>query len=152
MKQNKLTYFAILIILVIVYIAVSTINNLPVQEAKIVTRIVDGDTIVVEGGERVRLLDIDTPERGEKCYTEAKNRLAELIGGKAIILEKRGQDRDDYNRLLRYVIYNDTLINLQLVREGLANLYIYNKNTPYYNAFVEAEQAAKNEGLCVWQK
>lgn len=151
MKQNKLTYFTILIILIAVYIIVNTINNMPSREERIATRIIDGDTIVVEGGERVRLLDIDTPEKGQKCYTEAKDRLAELIDGKEIVLEKRGQDRDVYGRLLRYVIYNDTLINLQLVREGLANLYIENKNTPYYSYFVEAEQAAKAEGLCVWQ-
>lgn len=142
---------AIVVILVAVATLVSHFQQ-PYTESRIVTRIVDGDTIVVEGGDRVRLLDIDTPEKGQSCYTEAKDRLAELIDGKEVILEKGKEDKDVYGRLLRYIFINDTLINLQMVREGLANLYFYYKDTPYYSYFIEAEQAAKSENLCVWQK
>ncbi len=149
------------LIIVIVIISLAVVQSFVLQtsstgqfigqkEEKIVTRVVDGDTIVVEGGNRIRLLDIDTPERGETCYKEAKNRLAELIDGKLVILEKMNEDKDQYDRLLRYVFYNGTSINVLLVREGLANTYFYNKNTPYYNQLIEAEQVAKREGLCVW--
>lgn len=151
MKNRKLASLVALVIVIIIYLVNSSFQNIPTRENKIVTRIVDGDTIVVEGGDRVRLLDMDTPEKGQPCYTEATNRLAELIGNKEVTLEKRGEDKDVYGRLLRYVIYNDTLINLQMVREGFAHLYVYNKDTPYYKYFVEAEQAAKAENLCVWQ-
>lgn len=122
------------------------------KEEKIVTRIVDGDTIVVEGGDRVRLVDIDTAERGEPCYKEARDRLKELIDGKTVILQRTGENEDQYDRLLRYIFYNGTNINALLVREGLANTYFYNKNTPYYSQLIDAEQAAKKEGGCVWKK
>ena len=127
------------------------VSSMPVYSSVVVTRVVDGDTIVVEGGERVRLLDIDTPEKGEPCSANATARLKELIDGKEIGMESRGEDRDTYGRLLRYIYLNDTMINLVMVREGWANLYIYDKG-PYYSYFVEAEQAAKAEKLCVWQK
>lgn len=122
------------------------------KEEKIVTRVVDGDTIVVEGGDRIRLVNIDTPERGEPCYKEAKDRLTELIDGENVVLERAGENEDSYGRLLRYVFYNSTNINVLLVREGLANTYFYNKNTPYYEELIGAEQAAKGEGSCVWRK
>lgn len=126
------------------------IESQPLRHESSVTRVIDGDTIVIEGGERVRLLDIDTPERGEPCYSNATNRLKELIDGKEVILEKRGEDKDVYDRLLRYVFLNNTLVNLVMVREGWANMYVVNKNEPYYSLLVSAEQAAKKEKLCVW--
>ena len=120
-------------------------------EERIVTKVIDGDTIVVEGGDRIRLLDIDTPEKGEKCYKEAKGRLAELVDGKKIKIQRRGEDKDRYDRLLRYVFYNDNNVNILLVKEGLANLYFYDKNTPYMKELLEAELHAKEDALCVWK-
>ncbi len=152
-----------LIIAIIIVAAIAVVNSLVLQAAgitgkavaqkedKIVTRVVDGDTIVVEGGDRIRLLDIDTPERGEACYKEAKDRLTKMIDGKSVTLERTGENKDSYDRLLRYIFYNNTNINLLLVREGLATLYFYNKNTPYYEQLIRAEQSAKKEGLCVWK-
>src|SRR5687767_8858842 len=78
------------------------IQSQPVFTGSSVTRIIDGDTRVVEGGDRVRLLDIDTPEKGQPCSANATARLAELIDGKEVLLEKRGEDKDRYDRLLRY--------------------------------------------------
>ncbi len=157
MKRKKQIIAAAIIVVLIVVLRPMLIQNSSTGSVtgggvdRVVTRIVDGDTIVVEGGDRVRLLDIDTPEKGQSCYTEAKNRLAELIDNKVVSLIKGKEDKDVYGRLLRYVFYNGTNINLLLVREGWANLYFYNKDTPYYNDFIEAEQLAKGEGLCVWQ-
>ncbi len=150
-----------MVVLVIV-VAVALLNNVLQEgsitgqfidrEEKAVTRVIDGDTILVEGGDRVRLLDIDTPERGEPCYKEAKDRLAELIDNRIVVLEKSGENKDQYDRLLRYVVYNNTNINVLLVREGMANTYFYNKNSPYYSQLIQAEQAAKSERLCVWKE
>ncbi len=137
-------------IVLVLLLVVAVLIQKPVVEDRLVTRIIDGDTIVVEGGERVRLLDIDTPERGEPCYQEAKDRLEELIDGKEVTLEPHAEDRDRYGRLLRYVFLEDQLINLVLVHEGLATLYVYNKG-PYHNYFVKAEQTAKEYG-CVFNQ
>lgn len=141
---------AVALILLAAALVQYSLPKLPITSNAVVTRIVDGDTIVIEGGERVRLLDIDTPEKGQPCYSNATLRLKQLIYGKDVLLKSRGDDKDTYGRLLRYVFVNSTDINLQMVREGWAHLYVYSKG-PDYNRYVEAEQAAKKDGLCVWQ-
>jgi micrococcal nuclease len=150
MKRRKLSLAAGIVVAIIVFSVNYLIPAPTITTIATVTRVIDGDTIVVEGGERVRLLDIDTPERGQPCSTNATKRLGELIDGKEITLISGKENRDVYDRLLRYVFLNDTFVNLVLVREGWANLYIVNKDQRYYDSLLEAEQAAKRENLCVW--
>lgn len=115
-----------------------------------VTNIIDGDTIVIEGGERVRLLGIDAAEKGEPFYKEAKSRLEELIEQKNITLEKEGENKDRYGRLLRYVFLDNKNINLLLVEEGLARCYFYGKSK-YQNLCAEKEEQAIKEKIGLWQ-
>ena len=82
-----------------------------------VTNVVDGDTLDVSTGERIRIIGIDTPERGGCGYDEAANYLASLLTGKTVTLTPGAQDdRDAYDRLLRYV---DTADGIDV---GLAQL------------------------------
>ncbi len=116
------------------------------------TRIIDGDTIEIAGKEKVRLLGIDTPEKGQYYYQEAKDRLTELIGGKEIILEPDQTNKDKYDRLLRYVYVNRTdLVNIVLVREGLATVYIIPPDNAYEEDLLKAEAAAREQNLGIWQ-
>lgn len=131
------------------YVSNQTLSQL---EETYVTKVVDGDTIVIAGGQRVRLLSIDTRERGENCYSEAKQRLEELVLLKNITLERDRENEDLYDRLLRYIYVNDSMINLQMIEEGLAVAYIYEPNVKYRNDFMQAEQQARSEGGCVWSK
>ena len=149
MKRSKAVTISAAIVLIIV-LAMSFVPQPVVVTHVIVTRVVDGDTIVVEGGETIRLLDIDTPEKGEPCAANATQRLKQLVDSKEVALVSGVENKDKYSRLLRYVFVNDTMINLVLVREGLANLYIFNRDPRYYDYFIQAEQAAKKENLCVW--
>ena len=112
--------------------------------------VIDGDTFVLRNGERVRLVGVDTPEIGEFYHDEATNRLRELIEGEQVILEMDVENRDRYNRLLRYVYVNDTFINLILVEEGYARAYPYYPNLRYEMEFSEAEERAKNLELGMW--
>ncbi|MEN9626421.1 MAG: hypothetical protein RL557_749 [archaeon] len=122
-------------------------------ETGFVTKIIDGDTIVVDG-EHIRLLGIDTSEKGEPCYKEAKDRLADLILNKEVILEKDVKDKDQYKRFLRYVFIDDKErlnINLQLVAEGLAIARFY-ENTKYKEDILEAEKIARESKIgCKWR-
>ncbi len=91
-------------------------------------RVGDGDTIELESGRRVRLLQIDAPELGEaECYArEARHELERLTPpGKRIELERdsRLDDTDRYDRLLRYVFVDETNVNVELVRRGAAAPY-----------------------------
>ena len=66
-----------------------------------VLRVIDGDTFTTSGDQSVRLFGVDTPERGEECYTEATARLRELAGGE-VRVEFGPRSSDRYGRLLYY--------------------------------------------------
>jgi len=87
-------------------------NNNPLKTAKstntnyetaIVTKVIDGDTIIIAGGTHVRLLGIDADEKGAPCYEAARQQLENLILSQTVILESDQQDVDQYGRKLRYV-------------------------------------------------
>ncbi len=73
------------------------------------TRIIDGDTIEIETGQKVRYIGIDTPElhhptKGVQCYgEEARKKNESLVAGKSVKLVKDVSETDRYGRLLRYV-------------------------------------------------
>ncbi|MBT4257880.1 hypothetical protein HOD88_01705 [archaeon] len=92
------------------------------REIGIVKRIIDGDTIIMENI-TIRLLGINTPEKGEKYFTEAKEFLEEQILNKTISL-KFGKSREDrYGRTLAYVFLGEKNVNLEIIQKGFANPY-----------------------------
>lgn len=99
-------------------------TSLPVTTTTVavaVLDIIDGDTIRVEGGRSVRLIGIDTPERGECGYTEATFVLASLIRDRPVVLVPGARtDTDRYGRLLRYVEVDGVDVNLEMIRSGRA--------------------------------
>lgn len=116
---------------------------------KFVSRVIDGDTIVVEG-ESVRLLGIDADERGYPCYKAAKERLEDLVLNREVVLEADIEDKDQYNRYLRYIFLEDENINKKLVEEGLAIARFY-ENVKYKEDIVAAEKTARETGAgCKW--
>ncbi|RAK52624.1 thermonuclease family protein [Phenylobacterium deserti] len=97
-----------------------------------VARVVDGDTLLLVGGERVRLLNIDAPEmparasceREAALALEAKARLENLApAGAAVTLRRDGEDRDRYGRLLRRLEVDGEDVGQRLTREGLAQTW-----------------------------
>jgi len=84
-----------------------------------VQRVIDGDTIVITGGDRVRLLGIDAPERGDPVFDQATGRLKELTASEPVNLEVC-EERDIYGRILATVKIGRININSVLLSEGLA--------------------------------
>ncbi len=117
-----------------------------------VTRVIDGDTIEIAGGERVRYIGIDTPELSpeEPFAAEAKAANRELVEGKMIRLEMDTSEADRYGRLLRYVWVDDLMINLELVRRGLAEAKEYPPDTRYQGLLEAAEIEARLAGRGMW--
>lgn len=115
-----------------------------------VLRVIDGDTIVVDNGVHVRLLGINTPERGQVLFNESTERLRQLIGGE-ILLEADVEDEDKYGRKLRHVYAGNVPVNLRLVREGYAKVLIIPPNEKHSEVFLEAEARAMDESLGVWK-
>ncbi len=122
------------------------------ETSVLVTRIIDGDTIEIEGGYRVRYIGIDTPERGEPYYLEATEANRSLVEGKKVRLEKDVEDKDKYGRLLRYVWVDDTMANAELVRLGYAYSYSYPPNLKYQPYFLQLEKEAREQRLGLWSK
>ncbi|MEM2605418.1 MAG: thermonuclease family protein [Candidatus Pacearchaeota archaeon] len=118
-------------------------------EKAIVTKIIDGDTIVIQGGKHVRLLGIDAPEKGKPYYFEAKNYLESKLYLKEVLLESDVENEDQYGRLLRWVWFNDSLINAELVENGLAIASFY-KDMKYQQAIIEAEKFASENKIGLW--
>lgn len=115
-----------------------------------VTRIVDGDTLVISTGETVRLIGIDTPEK-EDCYsTNAANRLRELVLDKEISIEYDQSEKDRYSRTLLYVWVNGSFVNEVLVKEGYADAKRYPPNIKYASVLEVAETEARSKGLGIW--
>ncbi|MEK6760630.1 MAG: thermonuclease family protein [Nanoarchaeota archaeon] len=113
-----------------------------------VDRIIDGDTIESDGTS-VRLLGINTPERGEKYYLEAKGFLEDLIFNETVNLEF-GKDREDqYGRMLAYVFYKGENVNQKQIENGFANYYFLGTDK-HYPPFKESWEkcVSKNLNLC----
>ena len=129
----------------------------PVSETFKVTRVVDGDTIEIEGGEKVRYIGIDTPETVDprkpvQCFgVEASKKNKELVEGKTVRLEKDITEKDKYDRLLRYIWVGEVLINLELVKQGFAVSYSYPPDIKYQNEFLAAEKEAREAKRGLWE-
>lgn len=117
----------------------------------VVTKVIDGDTVVIEGGYTIRLLGIDSDERGYPCYQEAKNRLESLVLGKEVNLEKDNENKGKYGRYLRYIFLNGTNVNVKLLKEGLAIARI-SGTSKYKEELQRAENFARENGKgCKWK-
>ena len=86
-----------------------------------VIRVIDGDTIVIAGDERVRPIGIDTPEKGQCGFEEAKQALEKLLAsGPATFYSGTTSDKDKYDRLLRYIEVEGIDVGLNLISNGFA--------------------------------
>lgn len=137
----------------------------------LVTRAVDGDTLVLENNERVRLIGIDTPEihesnklnrdaqrsgqdaatiknLGRQSYEFTKK----LVEGKRVRLEFDVERYDKYKRILAYVYLADgTFVNAKIVEEGYASLMTYPPNVKYADLFLKLYQQARQNQRGLWK-
>ena len=138
-----------------------------------VTRVLDGDTIEIAGGEYVRYIGMDAPEEWyskkatttNTCYAvEAKQENEQLVLGKTVRLEEDVRNRDVYGRLLRYVYVtpeaggskldattsSENFVNEELVQEGFAKAAPYPPDIKYKTAFSELEKYARDNKKGLW--
>lgn len=136
----------------------SSKSDAPATEKVLAIRVIDGDTIEIEGGERVRYLGIDTPETTGprkllQCFgREASERNKELVEGKYVRLEKDISDKDKYNRLLRYVYVDDKFVNLELVKDGFAHTLTIPPDVKYQDQLLAGEREARESKRGLWRE
>ena len=124
----------------------------PGRQEALVTGVIDGDTIEIAGGERVRYIGIDAPETDE-CYgREATEMNRQLVEGKQVILICDVTDRGKYGRLLRYVIADGRFVNAELVRLGCANAQSYGENVMFQQVLTVFERDAREADLGLWKE
>lgn len=124
-----------------------------------VKRVIDGDTIELASGEKVRYIGIDTPEKvspsvSTQCYAEeASNYVRSLVEGKNVKLTQDTSARDRYGRLLAYVyLENGTLLNEDLVRKGYAFSSAYPPDTTQQRLLDQAQESARSQHVGLWAK
>ncbi len=123
---------------------------------QVVERVVDGDTIIVEGVGRVRLIGVDTPETVhpnrpvEFFGKEASAFTKGLLEGKRVRLEYDQEREDRYGRTLAYVYLDDgTFVNAEIIRRGYGHAYT---RFPFRHmeAFRQFEREARNNRRGLW--
>lgn len=171
-RKKSLILLGIIVITVIIIITVITLRNKkntaahipqPIRPKYQVTKVVDGDTIVVniDGREEtVRLIGVDSPEMVDfskpvECYAQESSDFARnILNGKNIYLEADNtqDNRDKFNRLLRYIFLEDnTNLNLMIIKQGYGREYTYKgKFYKYRGEFTTAEKEAKESLQGLW--
>jgi len=122
-----------------------------------VTRAIDGDTLLLEDGTRIRLLGVNTPETKhpnrppEPWGKEASEWVAKRVNGKIVRLEFDRERYDDYKRTLAYVYVDGTFLNEEIIRAGFSaahNQYPFRSDMK--RRFRKAEAEAQNRHLGIW--
>lgn len=156
--------FACLITFAVAGVPRDTFTILGVLQGPLfVERIIDGDTFVLEGGDRVRIIGVDAPEVGEPAADRATAFLAGLIAARPIYLEFDAGERDRYGRLLAYVYVEDpggdwvadddtrfVQVSHALSAAGLADIMTVPPNVAYAEIYLDATRAARDAGLGFW--
>jgi endonuclease YncB( thermonuclease family) len=119
-----------------------------------VTHVTDGDTLNVRCAarkERVRMLQIDTPEREDPLYEAAGDALEALIAGRSVELELGPEERDDHGRLLAYVFAGGENLNLAMIEAGWSPYFDRYGAGAYPREFAEAERSARRAKRGIWR-
>ena len=122
-----------------------------------VVRVVDGDTLLLENDERVRLIGVDTPEvvhpqkLVEPFGPEATEFTRSHVEDRLVVLKYDRERRDRYRRILAYVYVEDWFLNEELIRAGLGTAELkYPYSQRMKTRFKSAEKSAKNARLGIW--
>jgi micrococcal nuclease len=124
-------------------------------EGAVVAHVIDGDTIELVDGRVIRLVQIDTPERGDECYGDAASALTRRLlppGTEVRIEQDPALDQADrFGRRLAYVWKGNEDINVTLVREGAAGVWYYDgRRGRHSGELLRAAERARAQGKGLW--
>lgn len=127
-----------------------------VSEILQVAKVIDGDTITLANGKKVRYNGVDTPEihhparMPEECGQEALEANREMVEGKQIRLEYDRTKEDRYGRLLAYVFTGDTFVNAELIKQGYARVATSRTDLKYHKLFIRLQKEARDNDRGIW--
>ncbi len=135
---------SIIILLLIIFVS-GCVQN----ESVYVSNVIDGDTFETADGKIVRLLGINTPEKGSYYYEESTEYLRTLIEHEYVTMTGDKTNKDWYGRELRYVYLEERFVNVEMLERGYARLYLL-KDKKYQNVMKFAEMQAKSSAIGIW--
>jgi micrococcal nuclease len=127
------------------------------QRVKVI-RVIDGDTIEIEGKIKVRYIGVNTPELHDpkkpiECFGQAaSDENKKLVEGKEVYIQKDFSETDKFKRLLRYVWVGDIFVNDYLVRQGFAQVSTFPPDVKYQQQFIEAQTEARETKRGLWSQ
>ena len=126
------------------------------KQNAVVARVIDGDTIELVGGQRVRLVQIDTPEKHVECYGDQASALTRRLipAGTHVRIEQdpKLDQVDRYRRKLAYVWKGDEDVNVTLVRDGAAGVWFFGGTRGRYaNELLKAAEEAQTKRRGLWR-
>ncbi len=116
-----------------------------IREKVEILRVLDGDTVELTDGRKIRLLNINTPEKGLNYSELGKNYLSTY---KEVELENVG--KDIYDRILGKLYSGETYLNLEIVKRGYAHSYLVDESEE--KDFSDAENYARKNELNIWKR
>ena len=120
-----------------------------------VIEVSDGDTLKLNNGKTFRLYGVNAPEVKEPFYEEAKAFTENFVLGKEISFEQEENYKEDkFGRTLGYLFVDEVNLNIELVRNGLARVVLYEKRAKikYQDELLLAEKEAREKRIGVWKK
>jgi len=168
MKNKALSYILVFILILLSFLGgsyfekqkIKTQSTLPTEASSnvspiSVTEVSDGDTLKLSDGKTFRLYGVNAPEVKEPFFEEAKVFTENLVLGKEISFEQEENYKvDKFGRTLGYVFIDGVNLNIELVRNGLARVVLYEKRAKikYQDELLSAESEAKKLKMGVWKK
>ncbi|MDD3732072.1 MAG: thermonuclease family protein [candidate division Zixibacteria bacterium] len=148
--RHRLVNLIVVTVLVVVILVFRLVEEIGPDKSPgerfVIVRVIDGDTVDLKGGDRLRLLAIDTPEKDEPFYEQARFFLESLTVGKTARVEYESRRRDRYGRLLGYVYIDTLFVNKAILENGLGYLYLFKDNDPH-SPQVQQLLAAQRQAL-----
>lgn len=121
-------------------------------EMATVVGVIDGDTVELEDGRRVRLIGIDTPERGDLYSDSATNLTTRLCLNKRIRMEFDSDKIDRYGRTLAFLWDDTLLVNREIIQQGWAWCYFFQGNLRHSRDLLLAQREAMDNQLGLWRE
>ena len=154
----RLATLKILVLLAVVALALvafALLTRDSSAEVAVVAHVIDGDTIQLVDGRRIRLVQIDAPEKRTECYGEASAALTRRLlppGTEVRIEQDPALDQvDTFGRKLAYVWNGDEDVNVTLVGEGAAGVWFYDgRRGRHANELLRAAERARAQEKGLW--
>jgi micrococcal nuclease len=125
-------------------------NKFPSQAT--VTKVIDADTLEIQDGRSLRLTAVNAPDAGPPAKQANEFTAQKLINQTVTLEYEKNYEQDRFGRLNAYVFVNSQNFNIELVKNGLAEVVIYDKRRPwkYQEELLAAQDRAKKQKLGIW--